>query len=235
MATENKGVMVYLPKDVEEYITNFCTEYNITRKDKEGNILPSLGTGLVTYLRSQILGESPGDILAKPSKSLSTGLTKDEVLDLISEYVTSQSRGDIPSNGLSKDEVLDLINESSTNHSLAPLTEEIATMKDTILKLQDELEQIRKFDANGDESSCKLRVDIPTSIAADDALRCANAKTEDKSAKATKPRSALTRDEIVEKLGKSRQVIEARRNKGTLSEWGYRAEQVGRNWYYYPI
>lgn len=110
MATENKGVMVYLPKEVEEYITEFCTEYSITRKDKEGNILPSLGTGIVTYLKSQMSGESPGEYMAKPSKSLGNGLTKDEVLDLIREYNTSHT----PSNGLTKDEVLDLIEQSIT-------------------------------------------------------------------------------------------------------------------------
>jgi hypothetical protein len=112
MATENKGVMVYLPKEVEEYITEFCTEYSITRKDKEGNILPSLGTGIVTYLKSQMMGESPSDVLTKPSKSLGIGLTKDEVSDLIQQSITSQS----PSNGLTKDEVLDLIEQSVTNN-----------------------------------------------------------------------------------------------------------------------
>lgn len=114
MATENKGVMIYLPKEVEEYITDFCTEYNITRKDKEGNILPSLGTGVVTYLKSKMSGESPDDILTKPSKSFGNGLTKDEVLDLIREYNTSVA-SNLPSNGLSKEEVLDLINESNTS------------------------------------------------------------------------------------------------------------------------
>lgn len=111
MATENKGVMVYLPKEVEEYITSFCTEYSITRKDKEGNILPSLGTGIVTYLKSKMMGESPSDILAKPSKLPSNGLSKEEVLDLVNEYLTSH----LPSNGLTKDEVLDLIERSVTD------------------------------------------------------------------------------------------------------------------------
>jgi hypothetical protein len=117
MATENKGVMVYLPKEVEEYITEFCTEYSITRKDKEGNILPSLGTGIVTYLKSQMSGESPGEYIAKPSKLPSNGLSKEEVLDLVNEYLTSH----LPSNGLSKDEVLDLIEQSVTNNHLPQL------------------------------------------------------------------------------------------------------------------
>ena len=123
MATENRGVMIYLPVDVEEYITNFCTEYNITRKDKEGNILPSLGTGVVTYLKSKISGESPDNILTKPSKLPSNGLSKDEVLDLIREYNTSESL----SNGLTKSEVLDLI--VSDRLSNLPLIIEATTPK----------------------------------------------------------------------------------------------------------
>jgi hypothetical protein len=119
MATENKGVMVYLPKEVEEYITSFCTEYSITRKDKEGNILPSLGTGIVTYLKSQMSGESHGEYIAKPSKLPSNGLSKEEVLDLVNEYFTSHSL----SNGLSKDEILDLMKSDVLSNS--PIDEDI--------------------------------------------------------------------------------------------------------------
>ena len=143
MATENRGVMVYLPPDVEEYMTNFCTEYNITRKDKEGTILPSLGTGVVTYLKSQILGENPGDILAKPSKALGTGLTRNEVLDLINEYMTSHS----PSTGLTRDEVLDLVHESvtSTLPSLVPdnsgLIEAQATLDERVAGIEQQLNE----------------------------------------------------------------------------------------------
>lgn len=41
--------------------------------------------------------------------------------------------------------------------------------------------------------------------------------------------------ELVEKLGKTRQAIESARDKGTLSESGYRAEKNGRGWFYYPV
>jgi hypothetical protein len=190
MATENKGVMVYLPKEVEEYITNFCTEYNITRKDKEGNILPSLGTGVVTYLKSKISGESPDDILTKPSRVPSTGLTKDEVLDLIREYNTSE----LPS------------------HS--PLTvDAIDTRINTVLApIQDDIERLKQ--------AISRRVESSEATA---------------TAKQPKPEGALTRSEIAEVLGKSRQSIELRRDKGTLEEWGYRPEKIDGNWYYFPI
>jgi hypothetical protein len=90
MATDNKGVMIYLPKDLEEYITNFCTQYNITRKDKDGNLAPSLGTGVVTYLRRAILSQSPDNVLTKPAQSVDPGLNEEEVLNLIDRYFTSK-------------------------------------------------------------------------------------------------------------------------------------------------
>ena len=81
MATDNRGVMVYLPSEIEMKMTEYCTEYNITRKDKQGNIVTSLGSGIIAYLKSQLLGDTP--ILA--SDRLNHGLTRAEVLDLIAE------------------------------------------------------------------------------------------------------------------------------------------------------
>jgi hypothetical protein len=148
MATENKGVMVYLPKEVEEYITEFCTEYNITRKDKEGNILPSLGTGIVTYLKSQMMGESPNDVLVKPSKVPSNGLSREEVLDLVSEYLASK----LPSTGLSKDEVIDLVKSEFLGGNLqelstSPLEElraELSEVSEFARNLQGEIVKVKK-------------------------------------------------------------------------------------------
>jgi biotin operon repressor len=190
MATENRGVMVYLPPEIEEYMTNFCTEYKITRKDKEGNILPSLGTGVVTYLKSKISGESPDEILTKPSKSLSNGLSKDEVLDLIREYNTSE----LPSHSPLTMEAID----TRISTALAPIQDDIERLKQAVSK----------------------RVESSEATA---------------TSKQPKPEGALTRSEIAEVLGKSRQSIELRRDKGTLEEWGYRAEKSDGNWYYFPI
>jgi hypothetical protein len=51
MTTQNKAVTCYLPKDIEDFITGYCNEYGITRKDREGNIYPSLGTGIIELLK----------------------------------------------------------------------------------------------------------------------------------------------------------------------------------------
>ncbi len=78
--------MVYLPSELETKIVEYCTEYNITRKDKQGNIVTSLGSGIVAYLKSQLLGDLPRKISDRPIN----GLTREEVLDLIAESNTSK-------------------------------------------------------------------------------------------------------------------------------------------------
>jgi hypothetical protein len=97
MATENKGVMVYLPPELEKGIEQYCTQHNITRKNKDGGAFPSLGTGIVHYLKSQLLG------LESSSRNVSkTILTREEVLDLIRENNNSL----LLSNRLSESEIL---------------------------------------------------------------------------------------------------------------------------------
>lgn len=85
MATENRGVMVYLPSDIEAKIIAYCTEHNITRKDKQGNIATSLGSGIVAYLKSHLLGDRSRPSSDRPD----LGLTRSEVLDLIAQSNTS--------------------------------------------------------------------------------------------------------------------------------------------------
>jgi hypothetical protein len=87
MATENRGVMVYLPSELEAKIAEYCTEYNITRKDKQGNTVTSLGSGIVAYLKSQLLSDLPRTVSDRPIN----GLTRAEVLDLIAESITSNT------------------------------------------------------------------------------------------------------------------------------------------------
>lgn len=63
MTTNNKAVTCYLPKDIEDFITGYCNEYGITRKDKEGNIYPSLGTGIIELLK--LLAHNP-ELVSSP-------------------------------------------------------------------------------------------------------------------------------------------------------------------------
>jgi len=61
MATENRPVSCYLPKDIEDSLTEYCTQNNITRKDKAGNIQPAMGTAIVEILET-FFGDSPSKL-----------------------------------------------------------------------------------------------------------------------------------------------------------------------------
>jgi hypothetical protein len=86
MTTQNKAVTCYLPKDIEDFITGYCNKYGITRKDKEGNIYPSLGTGIVELLKlsaynPELVGSPLLDTV--PSKFSEDAIEKkiDEILE----------------------------------------------------------------------------------------------------------------------------------------------------------
>ncbi len=82
MATDNKGVMVYLPSDLEEVLEKYCTENKITRKNKEGEPVPSMGTGIVHLLKSHLLGIAPSALLTGAG-----GLNEDDVRSLIDQAI----------------------------------------------------------------------------------------------------------------------------------------------------
>jgi hypothetical protein len=80
MATDKKGVMVYLPADVEQKLERYCADRGITRKSKDGELVASMGTGIVHYLQSQLLDRAA----SSPSTA---GITKDDALELMRELV----------------------------------------------------------------------------------------------------------------------------------------------------
>jgi hypothetical protein len=63
MATDNKGVMVYLPPDLQKVLEEYCTENNITRRNKDGEMILSMGTGIIHYLNSHLLGTASSVVL----------------------------------------------------------------------------------------------------------------------------------------------------------------------------
>ena len=106
MATDNRGVMVYLNLELERELEQYCINNNITRKNKEGVVLPSLGTGILQYLKTTLLNTSPCTVPSPsldnaPSNRLITGLTKNEILELIAKSNTNN----VPSTVLTRAEV----------------------------------------------------------------------------------------------------------------------------------
>ena len=78
MATDNKGVMVYLPPDLEAAMAKYCTDNEITRKNKDGTVMPSMGTGIVQYLKSHLLS-------TEGRNKLEAALTRDDVQLMMNE------------------------------------------------------------------------------------------------------------------------------------------------------
>ena len=84
MATDNKAVTAYLPSDIEESLTKYCTEYGITRKDKSGESKPSLGTGIVEILktffsRESVTSQLPGDVVTEDRLETAIATLRDEL------------------------------------------------------------------------------------------------------------------------------------------------------------
>ncbi len=134
MATDNKGVMVYITPELETVLEKYCIERNITRKTRDGHVFASLGTGIVQYLKSQLLGvESNSSINQSPS------LSKDEVLELIKEYSTNNVPSTVPEDVLTREEVVRMLNES-----IAKLEPIAASIKDLEKYTQNQFKAVRE-------------------------------------------------------------------------------------------
>lgn len=107
MATKKKAISAYLPSDIEEYLTEYCIEYDITRKDKSGGIKPALGTAVVEILRIFFSDENvpsplPDNVPLLPSNVV----TEDRLSKALSEFKSLSNVVDtLPSNVLTRDDL----------------------------------------------------------------------------------------------------------------------------------
>ena len=95
MTTQNKAVTVYLPKNVEDFITGYCNEYGITRRDKEGNTLPSLGTGIIELLRQ--LACNP-DLVGSPLPDTVPSTISEAAIEKKIEDILEKKLSNLPDN-----------------------------------------------------------------------------------------------------------------------------------------
>ena len=107
MATNKKAISAYLPSDVEEYLTKYCTEYDITRKDKSGEIKPALGTAVVEILKRFFSDENvPSPLPYNVPLLPSNVVTEDRLSEVLSELRTSGNVvNNLPSNVLTKNDL----------------------------------------------------------------------------------------------------------------------------------
>lgn len=96
MTTQNKAVTCYLPKDIEDFITGYCNEYGITRKDKEGVIYPSLGTGIIELLK--LLAYNPELVSSPILDTVPSKFSEDAIEKKIDEILEKKRSNHLPDN-----------------------------------------------------------------------------------------------------------------------------------------
>lgn len=96
MTTNNKAVTCYLPKDIEDFITGYCNEYGITRKDKEGVIYPSLGTGIIELLK--LLAYNPELVSSPILDTVPSKFSEDAIEKKIDEILEKKRSNHLPDN-----------------------------------------------------------------------------------------------------------------------------------------
>jgi DNA-binding NarL/FixJ family response regulator len=97
--------MVYLNPELESKIAQYCIDNDITRKNKEGILLPALGTGILQYLKSQLLYERasalPSAVLARSdglepnaaashSETAIDTLTREDIVAIVKAQIDRQ-------------------------------------------------------------------------------------------------------------------------------------------------
>ena len=95
MTTQNKAVTCYLPKDIEDFITRYCTEYGITRRDKEGNTLASLGTGIIELLK--LLAHNP-ELVGSPLPDTVPSTISEAAIEAKIEDILEKKLSPLPDN-----------------------------------------------------------------------------------------------------------------------------------------
>jgi hypothetical protein len=109
MTTNNKAVTSYLPDDVHLALIEYCTSKGLTRKDKDGNNSPSLGTAIVEVLKDyfQITSLEQSDLNQKLEDCFGT-----RVNDLVYDLVTRQFKEVYQSQDLAVDAIHDSVHDS---------------------------------------------------------------------------------------------------------------------------
>ena len=127
--------------------------------------------------------------------------------------------------------------EAELVHRVTTLEGEIDNLKQLVVGIQDKLSESICADMLADTQSDTLSVNLADNAFATGADIQSISNTENKLSEATSnPKGSLTISELVKQLDRSRQAIEQRRDsEAGLTDWGYKAEKIGRNWHYQPI
>ncbi|MGV2829312.1 hypothetical protein [Myxosarcina sp. GI1(2024)] len=255
MATNKKAISAYLASDLEEYLTEYCIEYDITRKDKSGEIKPALGTAVVEILRiffssENILSPLPDNVPLLPSNVV----TEDRLSEALSEFKkTSKLVDTVPSNVLTKDDldkrVEAVINETIPK-AIAVLKSDEDFLKAIALRARDSIANsvVQKTStvATGKENYPNEKATEQTETEEDedeiitqiDKASSSPIFEEIEAEKSTEPTqsASLTDAELAKQLGMSKSTIYRYRTGKSKQSQGYQQvmndwKPVGDRWY----
>ncbi len=132
-----KTVTCYLPPEIAEQLEAYCFKHEITRKNKQGALSPSWGTGIVEALKLFFSSDSV------PSPLPDNGLDKSMVEELVKDSLNSLLSSPLHNNVPSEDKLKELIQESVTNLLPSLLSSNVLIQDSPILKeLDNRLSQL---------------------------------------------------------------------------------------------
>ncbi len=132
-----KTVTCYLPPEIAEQLKAYCFEHEITRNNKQGELSPSWGTGIVEALKLFFSSDTV------PSPLPDTALAPRMVEELVKDSLNSLLPSQIPSHVSSEEKLKELIQESVTNLLPSLLSSQVLTQDSPILKqLESRLSQL---------------------------------------------------------------------------------------------
>jgi len=162
MTTQNKAVTCYLPKDIEDFITGYCNEYGITRKDKEGNIYPSLGTGIIELLK--LLAYNPELVGSPILDTVPSKFSEDAIEKKIDEILEKKLSNHLPDNVPSIEVVKDRLDNwvLAVDGDIKDVNQKI---RDRSLQVDHQIAAIKSRLDNLDNMERLLRLQQSASIA----------------------------------------------------------------------
>ena len=132
-----KTITCYLPPEIAEQLEAYCFEHEITRNNKQGQLSPSWGTGIVEALKLFFSSDT------LPSPLPNNVLEKKMVEQLVKDYLNSIVSSPLPDSVLSEEKLKELIEESVTNLLPSLLSSNVLTTDSPIVKeLNSRLSQL---------------------------------------------------------------------------------------------
>ncbi len=136
-----KTVTCYLPPELAEQLEAYCFKHEITRKNKQGELSPSWGTGIVEALK--LFFSSDTLLSPLPDSGLDKRMIENMVKDSLSSIIPSQ----LPNNAPSEEKLQELIQESVNNLLPSLLSSNVLTKDSPVLKdLESRLSQLETND-----------------------------------------------------------------------------------------